>query len=87
MAAVEDYGKGMHDYADTIVAQNKASQAMLKSAGDAGDAALKLVTAEKVIATIKEVANSGKVGDGKIFILPMEEAIRIRTGESGVSAI
>jgi nitrogen regulatory protein P-II 1 len=43
--------------------------------------------AEKVIATIKEVANSGKVGDGKIFILPMEEAIRIRTGESGVSAI
>jgi len=43
--------------------------------------------AEKVIATIKEIANSGKVGDGKIFVLPMEEAIRIRTGESGVAAI
>jgi nitrogen regulatory protein P-II 1 len=42
---------------------------------------------EKVIATIQEVANSGKVGDGKIFVLPMEEAIRIRTGESGVMAI
>jgi nitrogen regulatory protein P-II 1 len=43
--------------------------------------------AKKVIATIKEIANSGKVGDGKIFVLPMEEAIRIRTGESGVTAI
>jgi nitrogen regulatory protein PII len=43
--------------------------------------------AEKVIATIQEVANSGKVGDGKIFVLPMEEAIRIRTGETGVMAI
>jgi nitrogen regulatory protein P-II 1 len=43
--------------------------------------------AEKIIATIQEVANSGKVGDGKIFVLPMEEAIRIRTGETGVMAI
>ena len=43
--------------------------------------------AEKVIATIQEVANSGKVGDGKIFVLSMEEAIRIRTGETGVMAI
>lgn len=43
--------------------------------------------AEKVIATIQEVANTGKVGDGKIFVLPLEEAIRIRTGEAGVMAI
>jgi nitrogen regulatory protein P-II 1 len=43
--------------------------------------------AEKVITTIQEVANSGKVGDGKIFVLSMEEAIRIRTGETGVMAI
>jgi nitrogen regulatory protein P-II 1 len=43
--------------------------------------------AKKVITTIQEVANSGKVGDGKIFVLSMEEAIRIRTGETGIMAI
>ncbi len=42
---------------------------------------------EKAIATIQETANSGKVGDGKIFVLPIEEAIRIRTGESGDLAV
>jgi nitrogen regulatory protein P-II 1 len=43
--------------------------------------------AEKVIATICETANTGKVGDGKIFVLPMDGAIRIRTGEMGKDAI
>jgi len=32
---------------------------------------------------IRKVARTGQVGDGKIFILPVEDAIRIRTGESG----
>jgi nitrogen regulatory protein PII len=32
-------------------------------------------------------ARTGKIGDGKIFILPMEEVIRIRTGERGIDAI
>lgn len=36
---------------------------------------------------IQEAANTGKIGDGKIFILPVETAIRIRTGESGDDAI
>jgi nitrogen regulatory protein PII len=43
--------------------------------------------ADKVVATIREAANTGKVGDGKIFVMPMEEAIRIRTGESGREAV
>ena len=43
--------------------------------------------AEKVVATIAEVANTGSVGDGKIFILPTEGACRIRTGESGMDAL
>jgi nitrogen regulatory protein P-II 1 len=43
--------------------------------------------AEKVVATITEKANTGKVGDGKIFVMPMEQAVRIRTGESGQEAI
>lgn len=41
----------------------------------------------KVVDIIKEKAKTGKIGDGKIFISSMEEAIRIRTGETGLSAI
>ena len=36
---------------------------------------------------IEDAARSGQIGDGKIFILPVEEALRIRTGERGPSAI
>jgi nitrogen regulatory protein PII len=43
--------------------------------------------ADKVVATITEVANTGHVGDGKIFVMPIEGAYRIRTGESGKDAI
>jgi nitrogen regulatory protein P-II 1 len=43
--------------------------------------------ADKVVAAIAENANTHKVGDGKIFVLPLENAIRIRTGESGREAI
>ncbi len=42
---------------------------------------------ERVTETIVEVARSGKIGDGKIFILPVEEAIRIRTGERSDAAV
>ena len=36
---------------------------------------------------IVNAANSGKIGDGKIFVTPLEQAIRIRTGETGTDAI
>ena len=39
------------------------------------------------VQAILKSANTGKIGDGKIFVLPIEEAIRIRTGESGNEAI
>ncbi|WP_107855523.1 P-II family nitrogen regulator [Neisseria weaveri] len=42
---------------------------------------------ERVTETIVEVARSGKIGDGKIFILTVEEAIRIRTGERSDAAV
>ncbi len=42
---------------------------------------------EKIVGIIQEVCRSGNVGDGKIFISPVEEAIRIRTGERGKSAL
>ena len=41
----------------------------------------------KVVDTIVNTAKTGRIGDGKIFILPMEEAVRIRTGEKGPEAI
>lgn len=41
----------------------------------------------KVIDSIIESAKTGKIGDGKIFVLPMEEVIRIRTGERGDEAL
>jgi nitrogen regulatory protein P-II 1 len=43
--------------------------------------------AEKVIATITEQAKTGKIGDGKVFVSKIEDAIRIRTGEKGDTAI
>ena len=42
---------------------------------------------EKVVAAIAAAARTGSIGDGKVFVLPMGEAIRIRTGEKGESAI
>ena len=42
---------------------------------------------DQVIETITKAANTGKIGDGKIFVTALEQAIRIRTGESGVDAI
>jgi len=42
---------------------------------------------DKVVKTIVETANTNRVGDGKIFILPIEDAVRIRTGETGSDAV
>lgn len=43
--------------------------------------------AEEVIDTIVEAAKTGKVGDGKIFVYPVEDVIRVRTGERGKDAL
>jgi nitrogen regulatory protein P-II 1 len=42
---------------------------------------------DKVIDAIVKAANTGRIGDGKIFVMPMEEVIRIRTGERGPEAV
>ena len=42
---------------------------------------------DKVVDAIVGAAQTGKIGDGKIFILPMEECVRIRTGEKGDEAL
>jgi nitrogen regulatory protein P-II 1 len=42
---------------------------------------------DQVVQKIRDAANTNKIGDGKIFVLPVEEAIRVRTGETGNDAI
>jgi nitrogen regulatory protein P-II 2 len=42
---------------------------------------------EQVIEVISNTARTGKIGDGKIFIAPLEQVIRIRTGETGPEAV
>ncbi len=41
----------------------------------------------KVVETIVEAAKTGRIGDGKVFVIPVDEAIRIRTGEKGPDAV
>jgi len=42
---------------------------------------------DNVVNAIRESANTGKIGDGKVFVIPIEQAVRIRTGESGDDAL
>ena len=42
---------------------------------------------DKVIEAISKAANTGKIGDGKVFVSGLEQAVRIRTGESGPEAL
>jgi nitrogen regulatory protein PII len=42
---------------------------------------------EQVVTKIRESAYTGKIGDGKIFVLEVEQAVRVRTGETGIDAV
>ena len=42
---------------------------------------------ERAVETIRKAAGTGKIGDGKIFVTSVEQAVRIRTGESGADAL
>ncbi|MGA7750148.1 MAG: P-II family nitrogen regulator, partial [Gallionella sp.] len=42
---------------------------------------------DRVVEAIEKSANTGKIGDGKIFVSDLEQVIRIRTGESGAEAL
>ncbi len=43
--------------------------------------------AERVVETIQKAANTGRIGDGKIFVLELKQVVRIRTGETGSEAL
>ncbi|CCK82436.1 MULTISPECIES: P-II family nitrogen regulator [Desulfobacula] len=42
---------------------------------------------DEAVETVRNAANTGKIGDGKIFILPVEQVVRVRTGETGTEAL
>ncbi len=42
---------------------------------------------DKIVQAIVQAANTGRIGDGKIFVYPLQDVIRIRTGESGTDAV
>jgi len=49
--------------------------------------AMTLIIRDKAVDTIKEAANTGKIGDGKIFVSSVERVMRIRTGEENEEAL
>jgi nitrogen regulatory protein P-II 2 len=51
------------------------------------EVAIKDELLEQVIEAIEKSANTGKIGDGKIFVFDLQQAIRIRTGETGAEAL
>ncbi|WP_299197549.1 P-II family nitrogen regulator [uncultured Amphritea sp.] len=51
------------------------------------DAAVEDGIVDQVVEAISKTAQTGKIGDGKIFVMPLEEVIRIRTGETGNTAL
>ena len=51
------------------------------------EAAIKTEMLDQVLEAIEEAANTGKIGDGKIFVFELEKVVRIRTGETGKDAL
>ena len=51
------------------------------------EAAIKTEMLEQAIEAIEKAANTGKIGDGKVFVFDLEQVIRIRTGETGAEAL
>ncbi len=51
------------------------------------EAAIKTDMLERVLEAIEKTANTGKIGDGKIFVFDLEKVVRIRTGETDAAAI
>ena len=51
------------------------------------DAAVDDAVVDRVIEAIEASARTGKIGDGKVFVMPIEQVLRIRTGESGKDAL
>ncbi len=51
------------------------------------EAAIKSDQLDQVVEAIEKSANTGKIGDGKVFVFNLEQVYRIRTGESGADAL
>ena len=83
--AVERLKEAKEEAAGIIDAANKRANQLVEEAKDA--AVVEADRVQPVVNCIRESANTGKIGDGKIFVAPLEQSIRIRTGETGEDAI
>ena len=83
VSEVKGYGrqKGQTEiYRGAEYAVNFVPKVMLEAVVDDG-------AVTSVVEAIKAAAATGKIGDGKIFVIPVEQAVRIRTGETGAAAL
>jgi nitrogen regulatory protein P-II 2 len=51
------------------------------------EVAVETDVADRAIEAIQQAAQTGQIGDGKVFVLPLERAVRVRTGETGAAAL
>ncbi len=51
------------------------------------EVAIKASDKQQVVDAIVKASNTGEIGDGKVFVVPVEDAVRVRTGETGESAL
>jgi nitrogen regulatory protein P-II 2 len=51
------------------------------------EVAVESEVADRAIEAIQTAAQTGQIGDGKVFVLPLEKAVRVRTGETGTAAL
>ena len=83
--------KGVFVDADSILVLDKGR--VVEQSADFSDGTLQLIALRNgqlipaVVEAVQKEACTGRIGDGKIFVLPIEQAIRIRTGESGNEAL
>ena len=69
------------------VATPAIAQQQQQQADNHDEAAVDDALIDRVIEAIESAARTGKIGDGKIFVSPLEQVVRIRTGETGKDAL
>ena len=73
------------EHVDAALSSSRLVQ--IRGLPGSGKSALLKRMVQRAIETVQKAAKTGKIGDGKIFILPIEEAVRIRTEERGEKAV
>lgn len=80
---IRGFGRGRHDHS-----RREFAEALVGALPQVRvDVMVSATAADQVVKTIVDVAHTGNRGDGKVYVLPLESAVRISTKESGAAAI